>query len=129
MTDRVNGQGANGECNAGTTDRQQETQWVCLVNALGRRWHRQMVWVTGPHYLVAAGQHAQEMENYQLAGSQVLRQGMGVGCKGESLDVMQKPGWVVCPGPDAARGLDFGALDSSRCLFSLLLVTGWFTRC
>ncbi|PKK41639.1 hypothetical protein CI102_13311 [Trichoderma harzianum] len=24
----------------------------------------------------------------------VLRQGMGVGCKGESLDVMQEPGWV-----------------------------------
>lgn len=75
---------------------------------------------------LAAGQYADEMENYQLAGSQVLRQGMGVGCKGESLDVMQKPGWVVCP--DAGRGLDFGPLDSSHCLFSFLLVTGRFTR-
>lgn len=46
---------------------------------------------------LAAGQCAEEMENYQLAGSQVLRQGMGIGCKGESLDVMQKPGWVDCP--------------------------------
>ncbi|EHK16957.1 uncharacterized protein TRIVIDRAFT_205579 [Trichoderma virens Gv29-8] len=41
-----------------------------------------------------SGQYAEEMENYQLAGSQVLQQGMGVGCKGESLDMMQKPGWV-----------------------------------
>ncbi|UKZ81140.1 hypothetical protein TrVFT333_008910 [Trichoderma virens FT-333] len=49
---------------------------VCLVNALGRRWQTDSL---GHWTALAAGQYAEEMENYQLAGSQVLRQGMGVG--------------------------------------------------